>query len=351
MSVEEGMDKSKLTSPSSSPIKEDMAANLSSSSTLFSQSIATLDPATAPELMNLQRTTQSESSLAMTSAHNFSEFPHNGIFPSPRIDSYLSPDYSASYYPADVFSPPLAKKDWDVAHYSSFNTYSTNGSRPSYPNDYATSRSSYYTGCAYVGQTPSYEASFNGTECSSRKVLNTFSTDKKSPRGEEEESPDENGERPTRRARRNRTSFTKQQLESLETMFGEQKYPDFYQREEIATQLGLKEEVVRVWFKNRRAKLKKDAKGGKNQTDSSSRSNSPIATSQGYGSYYHHPMHGLTTPSMGSYQHQIPAHHYASVKLEPYTPLNSSIHEEVDPSPFNHAMKPIDIKPTTLNDN
>lgn len=297
--------------------------------------------------MNLQRTTQSESSLAMTSAHNFSDFPHNGIFPSSRIDSYLTSEYPPSYYPGDVFSPPLTKKDWDVAHYSSFNTYSTNGSRPSYANDYATSRSSYYTGCGYVGQTPSYEASFNGSDCSSRKVLNTFSTEKKSPRREEEESPDENGDRPTRRARRNRTSFTKQQLESLETMFGEQKYPDFYQREEIANQLALKEEVVRVWFKNRRAKLKKDAKVGKNQTDNSSRSNSPI-TSQTFGSFYPHHMHTLTTPSMGSYQHQIPAHPY---KLEAFGPLNSSIHEEVDPSPYNHPMKPIDMKPTSLNDN
>ena len=36
------------------------------------------------------------------------------------------------------------------------------------------------------------------------------------------------------------------QLERLEDVFKEQRYPDVYRREEIATELELKEEVVRV---------------------------------------------------------------------------------------------------------
>ena len=36
------------------------------------------------------------------------------------------------------------------------------------------------------------------------------------------------------------------QLERLEEVFMEQRYPDIYRREEIAVQLDLKEEVVRV---------------------------------------------------------------------------------------------------------
>lgn len=40
--------------------------------------------------------------------------------------------------------------------------------------------------------------------------------------------------------------FTYLQLEKLEEVFNESKYPDVYRREEIAAQLDLKEEVVRV---------------------------------------------------------------------------------------------------------
>ena len=36
------------------------------------------------------------------------------------------------------------------------------------------------------------------------------------------------------------------QLERLEEVFRESKYPDVYRREEIAAQLDIKEEVVRV---------------------------------------------------------------------------------------------------------
>lgn len=36
------------------------------------------------------------------------------------------------------------------------------------------------------------------------------------------------------------------QLESLESLFKDQKYPDAYRREEISLQLAMKEEVVRV---------------------------------------------------------------------------------------------------------
>ncbi len=69
---------------------------------------------------------------------------------------------------------------------------------------------------------------------------------------------DMEAERATRRARRPRTTFTKNQADGLEQAFAENKYPDVYRREELSSQLELKEEIIRVWFKNRRAKLKKD---------------------------------------------------------------------------------------------
>ena len=59
--------------------------------------------------------------------------------------------------------------------------------------------------------------------------------------------------------RRNRTNFSGQQMQRLEELLKENRYPDMYRREEIARELGLQEDVVRVWFKNKRAKDKKVA--------------------------------------------------------------------------------------------
>ncbi len=67
-----------------------------------------------------------------------------------------------------------------------------------------------------------------------------------------------NAERSVKRARRNRTSFSPEQMCELEALFDSIRYPDVYRREEIANKLDLRDEVIRVWFKNRRQKLKKE---------------------------------------------------------------------------------------------
>ncbi|RXM30726.1 Homeobox protein goosecoid isoform A [Acipenser ruthenus] len=56
-----------------------------------------------------------------------------------------------------------------------------------------------------------------------------------------------------------RTVFTDSQTEELELLFGRSDYPVPEARERLARRVGLSEETIRVWFKNRRARRKRQS--------------------------------------------------------------------------------------------
>ncbi|XP_035535540.1 dharma [Morone saxatilis] len=76
----------------------------------------------------------------------------------------------------------------------------------------------------------------------------------------------------SRQKSRMRTVFTDSQTKQLEALFELTDYPAVEARAQLARSSGLSEETVRVWFKNRRARRKRQCSGSKVKSASPPRS-------------------------------------------------------------------------------
>ncbi|XP_044224482.1 homeobox protein engrailed-2b-like [Thunnus albacares] len=68
---------------------------------------------------------------------------------------------------------------------------------------------------------------------------------------------------PSKDDKRPRTAFTAEQLHRLKTEFQNNRYLTEQRRQSLARELGLNESQIKIWFQNKRAKIKK-ASGNKN---------------------------------------------------------------------------------------
>ena len=59
--------------------------------------------------------------------------------------------------------------------------------------------------------------------------------------------------------KRPRTAFTTEQLNKLKSEFDDNRYLSEQRRQQLARDLGLNESQIKIWFQNKRAKMKKSS--------------------------------------------------------------------------------------------
>ncbi|KAL7831933.1 hypothetical protein AOLI_G00294810 [Acnodon oligacanthus] len=135
---------------------------------------------------------------------------------------------------------------------SSFNSQTTGGTvmglQPPCPGIY--DLAPYYNTFNCCGPVTYYQANINMSCCGSERWFQPH------PDCDREEAHCyQTGQQ--RQRNRIRTVFTENQTKQLDQLFSVTEYPSVEARAELARNTGLSEETVRVWFKNRRARKKR----------------------------------------------------------------------------------------------
>lgn len=108
--------------------------------------------------------------------------------------------------------------------------------------------------------------------------------------------------------KRPRTAFSGDQLSRLKKEFQQNKYLNEKRRQELANELGLQDAQIKIWFQNKRAKIKKSS-GVKN----------PLALQLMAQGLYNHSTVAMSDDELEEYAAAAAA---ANVATQPNTPLS-----------------------------